>query len=143
MAQSVDELEVVGVGLQGAFPVFEQGERPVLCDASVRVLLPAVDVRPAPRHAPVLRIDELVELVVYVLADVERTVAVLEQQPEETQDVPDTTLGEVDDAAVDDDVRVRSVQAEQIGETRNGDTEVGARIAVPLLVQFDAAATDD
>ena len=42
-----------------------------------------------------------------------------------------------------DDVRVRPVEAEEVREARDGDAEVRAGVAVPLLVQVDAAAAGD
>src|SRR6476661_8753267 len=108
---SADDV-VVGVGCEGALPVFEQRERPVLRDPAVGVLVPAGHVGPTPRHHPVLGVDLLVEMVVYVLAHVERRVVRAQQQFETAEDVAHTAFGEVDDAAVDDDVGVRSVEAE-------------------------------
>ena len=52
-------------------------------------------------------------------------------------------LGEPDDAAVDDDVRVRPVEHEEVREARHGDAEVGAGVAVPAPVEVDAVAADD
>ena len=52
-------------------------------------------------------------------------------------------LREPDDAAVDDDVRVRPVEHEEVREAGHGDAEVGAGVAVPALVEVDAAAADD
>src|SRR6187549_2274998 len=59
---------VVGIGGEGALPVLEERERPVLGHAAVFVLVPAVHVGPTPRHLAVLRVDALVERVVHVLA---------------------------------------------------------------------------
>ena len=58
-------------------------------------------------------------------------------QPE---DVAHPALGEVDDAAVDHDVGVRPVEAEQVREAGDGDAEVRPGVAGPVLVQVDAAA---
>ena len=52
-------------------------------------------------------------------------------------------LREPDDAAVDDDVRVRPVEHEEVREAGHRHAEVGAGVAVPAAVQVDAAAADD
>src|SRR5262249_45174283 len=65
------------------------------------------------------------------------------QQTQAVNDVADLAFGEEDDASVHDDVGVRSVEAEQVGEVWDGDPEVGARIAVPLGVQVRALPADD
>ena len=69
--------------------------------------------------------------------------AVFEQPADAADDVVGPALREVDDAAVDDDVRVRPVEAEEVREAGHGDAEVGARVAVPALVQVGAAAAGD
>src|SRR5207245_2025027 len=104
---------------------------------AVLVLVPAVDVRPAPGHEGVLRVDALVELVVHVLAHVEGAMPTVEEEAEAAEDVAHTALGEVDDASVDDDVRVRPVETEEVREPGHRDAEVGAGVAVPMLVQVD------
>src|SRR4051812_36287686 len=95
-AVSVQDV-LVGLGPQGLLPVLEQRERPVLGHVAVLVLVPAVHVRPAPRHDPVLGVDPLVELVVHVLAHLERPAAAAEEMLEAAEDVADAALGEVDD----------------------------------------------
>src|SRR5437773_2602218 len=51
---------VVGrVGVRRPLPVLEEAEGPVLCDPALLVLVPAVHVRPAPRHHAVLGVDPL------------------------------------------------------------------------------------
>ena len=122
MGELLDQGDVVvGVGGEGALPVLEQGERPVLGDATGLVLVPAVHVGPSPRHLAVLGVDALVELVVHVLADLERRVPPAQQQLDAADEVPHPALGEVDDAAVDHDVGVRSVEAEEVREARDRD----------------------
>src|SRR5690349_10594375 len=77
---------VVGIGGDGALPVLEQRERPVLGHSPVFVLVPAVDVGPTPCHRAVLGVDALVELVVDVLAHLERHMATAEQELEAPED---------------------------------------------------------
>src|SRR5690606_27353921 len=129
---------LVGVRPQRALPVLEQRERPVLADPTARVLVPAVHVGGAPGHELVGPVDLLVEPVVHLPADVDGPLPPAEGHLEEAHDVPHPALGEVDDAAVDDDVGVRAVEAEQVGEAGHGDAEVGAGLALPVLVQVDA-----
>src|SRR4029450_5437675 len=77
------------------------------------------------------------------LADFNRAMTASEDLLDESEDVAHAALGEVDDAAVDHDVRVWTVQAEQVRESGDRHAEVRARVARPLLVQLDTAAAAD
>ena len=65
------------------------------------------------------------------------------EQGEALQHVVHRQLGEHEDAAVEDEVRVRPEQGEEVREARDRDAEVGTRVAVPLLVEIAAAPSDD
>src|SRR5205085_2191026 len=88
-------------------------------------------------------VHALVEFVVYVLAYVERAVPAGEQESEAAEDVPHPAFGEVDDASVDHDVRVRTVEAEEVREPRHRHADIRACVALPMFVQVDAVASRD
>src|ERR1700683_1290385 len=52
-------------------------------------------------------------------------------------------LGVIEEAGSGGEVRSRTVDAEQIWEIRDGDTEVGGRLVAPLLTERDSTATGD
>ena len=78
-----------------------------------------------------------------VAPDFERAGIVVEQQPHEAEDIADPALREVDDAAVDHDVGVRAVEAEQVGKARDRDAEIRPGVTCPLLVQIESVTTRD
>ena len=95
--------------------------------------------RGAPRHQPVAFVDALVVAIVHLGPAIDCTCVRGQDVVQALHDVVHFALREVDDAAVDDDVGVGAVEHEEVGEVRGDDAQVGTGVAVPLLVQIDAA----
>ena len=107
------------------------------------VAVPGGDVGHAPDHAGVALLHLVGVGLVDRAAARHRALPLAQQAAQALDDVAHLALDHHQDAAVDDEVGVGSVEHEEVGEVGHSDAEVGPGVAAPLLVELDAAAAED